>query len=827
LNSHRRAMKFDEPYGASRDDIVATVDELNDADRYAEALALIDRSLQQRPRDIRLLVARGTTLYEWGRISEARETFMRAQALDARSADLSLKLGWCCAATGMRRESVQWMTSAVATDPDSVEARFGLATVLFDVGQRDESQKQLEFVLSRRPRHYKGLIQLGEHKLASKDFVAAEALFRNAIAAEPRNPIGWLTLTSVLYVQGRSDEAAEAVEMAQRLEAETGTDIENFVNLAIVKSDAGRFDEAQQIFEANLAEKPSPSAHIAYAFVLLRLGLLREGWDHYEFRLMQPNRLADRPGYGKPPWTGQDLQGRTILLRREQGFGDAIQFVRYAPMLKALGPTVWLQVGATMQGLATGFDGVDRVFADGDPLPDFDYYVHLPSLPRLFATRLETIPSQVPYLRASDEHLANWKQRLGGISAFKVGLVWAGHPSHLRDWERSIALKRLKPLAEVEDVRLFSLQKGGASAELASMSEFPIEDLSTHLNDFSDTAGAIQQMDLVISVDTAVAHLAGAMAKPVWLLLPKVCDFRWLESRTDSPWYPTMRLFRQEHRGDWGSVVRDVEAALKQCVADRPGPAIVSDARGAMAFATGERGPSSGPDPDARYSAIAETRVGVVHYLPNDLPIADSIRWYGEHLQPMIDDIVRLIPVGATILEASAGVGIHALALAAAAAANGHLILYEERPLHRRLLHQNIAANYPLNVTIMRRALRSSSAGGAVETVDQLALERLDVLKINSPASAIDLIRGAADTVWRLRPLLVLSGVDEADLASVKRSTSDFGYRAFRGDVPWFNPQNFNRRRENVFGNRSETVILAVPEERDGFVPPKGYCDIP
>jgi hypothetical protein len=178
------------------------------------------------------------------------------------------------------------------------------------------------------------------------------------------------------------------------------------------------------------------------------------------------------------------------------------------------------------------------------------------------------------------------------------------------------------------------------------MSEFPIEDLSTDLKRFQRHSAAIQQMDLVISVDTAVAHLAGAMAKPFGCYYRRYATFGGWNRAMDSPWYPTMRLFRQERRGDWDSVVRDVEAALKQRVAGPTGPAIVSDARGAMAVATGERGPSPGPQPDARYSAVAETRVGVIHYLPNDLPIADSIRWYGEYLQPMIDDIVRLMPVG-------------------------------------------------------------------------------------------------------------------------------------------------------------------------------------
>ena len=829
MHSHRRAMKFDEPCGAGPGGIVATVGELNDASRYAEALALIDRSLEQSPRDAALLLARGTTLYEWGRIIEARETYMRAQALGARTADLSLKIGWCCAATGMHRESVQWMASAVATDPDSVEARFGLATVLSNVGQTQESQRQLEFVLAREPRHYQALIQLGEQKLASKDFAGAENLFRNAIAAEPRNPVGWLTLTTVLDRQGRSDEAAEAVENAQRLEVETGVDIENFISLAVVKSDGGRFDEALKIFEANLSEKPSPSAHIAYAFVLLRLGLLREGWDHYEFRLMQPNRLADRPRYGKPPWTGQDPQGQTIVLRREQGFGDAIQFVRYAPMLKALGATVWLQIGAGMSDLAKGFAGVDRVFADGDALPDFDYYIHLPSLPRLFGTDVQTIPSHVPYLRPSDEHLAKWKVRLGEVSALKVGLVWAGHPNHLRDWERSIALKMLKPLAEVEGVRLLSLQKGDASADLVSSSEFPIEDLSRDLGDFSDTAAAIQQMDLVISVDTAVAHLAGAMAKPVWLLLPKVCDFRWLESRTDSPWYPTMRLFRQERRGEWKDVVLRASKALKSLV-EGGGEPMQAPGRSPMGRAgMAEPRPTPCPRPAAAapYSALTDTRFGLLQYWPQEDLVGDSLRWQGECLQSILDALMSLIRTGATILETDAGVGFHALALANAVGPGGHVIAYEDRPLHRRLLAQNVAANQVRNITIMRRRIADALEYlDAVETVDQLGLERLDILKINRADHATQVVAGASDTIWRLRPLLIVAGLRGDGIQSAVGIARDFGYRSFFRDVPWFNPQNFNRRSEDVFGDRTDTVLLGVPEEREGFASPQGYRDI-
>src|SRR5437763_1280077 len=542
--------------------VVAAAYERTARNQHADALALVNRALQQNPRDATLIVARGTVLYEWGRVREARETLMRA--LSATDPDLPLKLGWCCAAMGLHSEALTWMAKAADRELDSTRAQFGLATTLLNAGRPDDAQKHLEKIVSRDPAHYQSLIQLGECKLGRNDLEAAERCFRSAIAAQPGNPIGWLNLSAVLDRRKLTGDAVDAVETAQRLEREAGIDIENFVNLALIRSDADRSDEARTILASNLPTRPSPYTHLAYGLLLLRPGVLREGREPYEFRLMGENRLADRPRYRKPAWNGQDLSGRTVVLRREQGFGDAIQFIRYAPLLKKLGATVWLQIWPAMRELAAGFAGVDRVFDDTETLPDFDYFIHLLSLPRLFGTDLGSVPAHVPYVRIDQDRLARWKRRMAVEPQLKVGLVWAGHASHLRDWERSIALRALMPLASAGGVRFFSLQKGSAAKEIASLPAFPIEDLSAELENFSDTAAVIQELDLVISVDTAVAHLAGALARPVSMLLPKPCDFRWLDQRLDSPWYPTMRLFRQTRRGDWDDVIRRTAAGLTE-----------------------------------------------------------------------------------------------------------------------------------------------------------------------------------------------------------------------------------------------------------------------
>jgi hypothetical protein len=413
-----------------------------------------------------------------------------------------------------------------------------------------------------------------------------------------------------------------------------------------------------------------------------------------------------------------------------------------------------------------------------------------------------------------DRHLAKWKARLADASRLKIGLVWAGHPSHVRDRERSISLKSLKSLFRIDGVRLFSLQKGPASAEIEAFTEC-IQDLSTELVDFSDTAAAIQQLDLVISVDTAVAHLAGALARPVWLLLPGGCDFRWMEGRSDSPWYPTMRLFRQACRGDWTAVVRDLDAALRERGAGPCLPSVfeqpdsngtTSNSRRLAAVLENDRQPCS---------AVAETCAGIIHYLREDHVIAESIRCYGEYLQPALDEILRLLPRGAAIVEVAANCGIHALAMAAAIGSTGHVLVYEGRTLHRRLLHQNIVANKASNITFMRRSVKCSSIDSGSETIDQLALERLELLKINAPALYSGVIEGAADTIWRLRPLLALTGVDPRDLAVPVQSMRDFGYRCWRMDRSHFNPNNFYGCKEDVHRGQIATTLFGIAEEKE------------
>jgi hypothetical protein len=273
----------------------------------------------------------------------------------------------------------------------------------------------------------------------------------------------------------------------------------------------------------------------------------------------------------QPLWGGGPLEGRTILLHAEQGFGDTIQFVRYAALVIQRGGDVIVGCPASLVALLASCRGINRLAEQADKLPSFDVHAPLPSLPGIFHTSLETIPADVPYLFADQDLVEQRRQELRGITGFKIGIAWQGNPKNPNDRNRSISLRCFEPLARCSGVRLLSLQKEAGVDQLQDVAErFPVTELGSRLGDFMDTAAVMRNLDLVITCDTAIAHLAGALGVPVWVALPFVPDWRWLLDRSDSPWYPTMRLFRQESRGDWQGVFQRIEGAVRQRVAGHP-----------------------------------------------------------------------------------------------------------------------------------------------------------------------------------------------------------------------------------------------------------------
>jgi hypothetical protein len=378
----------------------------------------------------------------------------------------------------------------------------------------------------------------------------------------------YYNMGTAYYEMRRYEQAAKALSQAVALQP---NDVKSLTNLGNALTCLGKLPEAIAAYSAAVTADPlAPDPHWNLALTCLLAGDFELGWVEHEWRFACDS-LNHSQLFSQPQWRGEPLEGKTILLHLEQGFGDSIQFARYAPLVVAAGGEVILQTQSELVRLFKSIPGVSQVIALGEPLPRFQLHCPLMSLPLAFKTLVDTVPSNVPYLwppsgacRSLPERPPDAARRL------RVGLVWAGRPTHKNDRQRSLKLAQLLPLADLPGIEFFSLQKGTESCQLLPLAEqWKILDSTHELNDFADTAALISQLDLVISVDTALAHLTGALGKPVWVLLPFAPDWRWMLGRADSPWYPTMRLFRQPALDDWASAIEELRQALRAKIDNR------------------------------------------------------------------------------------------------------------------------------------------------------------------------------------------------------------------------------------------------------------------
>jgi Tfp pilus assembly protein PilF len=440
-------------------------------------------------------------------------------------------------------------------------------------GRLDEAEQACRRAVELDPRSAEARWKLGAVQRERGHPEAAETTLRAALAIAPNNLEALLNLGTTLCALDRPAEALEFV--ARAAEIAPGAAIVH-ANAGFTLAQCGREQQAVAAYARAVELRPDyAEARWNMAQLLLGLGRYAEGWPLFEARWQLAKYARQRPAVASPQWAGEELRGKRLFVHSEQGFGDTMQFLRYVELAAERGAEVVLHVRPELRNIAATVHGIARLGVLGEPVPECDYACPVMSLARVFGTSLETIPRNIPYLAASDAAVAAWQRRLDRDAALNVGLVWAsGISSSLGKGfvesavARSLPLAALAGLGSVRGARFYSLQKGPPAAEaLAPPAGLRLRDWSAELRDFVDTAALVRALDLVVTVDTSIAHLAGALAKPVWVLVNVPSSWRWLRDREDSPWYPTMRLFRQAAPGDWGAPVSAVGAALAELAA--------------------------------------------------------------------------------------------------------------------------------------------------------------------------------------------------------------------------------------------------------------------
>jgi tetratricopeptide (TPR) repeat protein len=528
--------------------------------RLAEAEGAFRAAVALAPGDAELHRKLAGTLEEQGARDEALACCRRAVELQPDHAESQNSLGVLLERQDKLDEAVACLRQAVKLKPDFADAHSNLGAALDRLGKHQEAVASLQRALELRPDSLGALINLGSALEGLGRYEDASAVLHRAVAHNPHSVEARVNLGLVLAWLGRLDEAHSVIERAVALAPRSA---DAHVNLGLVLERQGRVDEATNCYRRAMELDPNcGEAHLNYAMVLLRGGQFAQGWREYEWRL-RCDRSRERPRAG-PRWSGEPIAGRTILLGDEQGLGDSMQFVRYAEALKQRGARVIVECRPQLASLFESCPGVDAVVATGTPLPEYDVHALLASVPGVWGTALESIPANVPYLFPAAALVEKWKQELGAVEAFKVGIAWQGNPHNKTDSYRSIPLESFARLAGTAGVRLYSVQMGAGREQLARLTTAPISDLGDRLGDFHNTAAILCNLDLVITCDSAPAHLAGALGLPVWVALAHLADWRWMLERTDSPWYPTMRLYRQSRRGDWHEVFERIATDLAE-----------------------------------------------------------------------------------------------------------------------------------------------------------------------------------------------------------------------------------------------------------------------
>ncbi|HLJ97642.1 MAG TPA: tetratricopeptide repeat protein [Gemmataceae bacterium] len=534
------------------------------AGQHQRALDSIQQALAIRPHDATFHSNRGLVLDALGRLEEAAACYREALRLRPNDPVVHNNLGKVLARQGRLNDAVACFREALRLRPNYPEAHRNLNMALQKQeppsGDLARYHEAIRLLPGAPEAHYNLALALQRQDRLDE----AVASYRQAIRLCPDYHRAHHNLGHVLQRQDRLDEAVACFREAVRCGPDSA---ESHYNLGNAYHCQGHLDEAMACYREAIRLRPDyPEAHHNLGQCWLLLGQFERGWAEYEWHGRCPG-IPTRT-FRQPLWDGTPLGGRTILLYADQGLGDNLQFARYAPLVQQRGGTVIMECLPALAPLLATCPGIDRLVPRGSPLPEFAVQAPMLSLPGILRTTVNTIPAAVPYLHPDPQRRRRWQQVLQETPTFNVGIAWQGRPTHGQDRQRSVALEQFGALAEGTGVRLVRLQRGPGSEQLARLDgrwavfdppDWPEDPAEAWL----ESAALVSALDLVVTVDTSVAHLAGALATPVWVALPFLPDWRWLLQRDDSPWYPSMRLFRQEHRGDWSGVFARIREALR------------------------------------------------------------------------------------------------------------------------------------------------------------------------------------------------------------------------------------------------------------------------
>ena len=532
-----------------------------------QALSLILEAVAQRPEEALFLKGLGDVFRNTGHQDRARECYARAVTLNRSFVDPLVALGELSSSKGNLKDAVDWFRRAINVDSTCARAYLGLGCAFRELNNLEGAERCLKIAAELKPTSVEAIAALGEVAMKRRHFWDAESLFRKSLNLRPLSSLVMNNLGSALKEQGRVAESIPLyLEAAERAPNEPSIAF----NLGCAHGVLGETGEAIRWYDRATDLKPDyAEAHANKSLLLLASADFVNGWEEYEwrFKIKDERQKIDRRTFPAPLWDGSPFPGRTLLVRSEQGAGDMIQFSRYLPLAKALGGCVILETGKRLRRLLQQVEGADQLVTISETLhTNFDIWIPLLSLPKYFTRSITEIPSSRSYLRAEPELLASTAELIDRGS-FTVGLCWQGNREYVGDGDRSMPFNDFAALFAVPGVRFYSLQKGFGSEQLdESQYAASVEDIAARLDTgadrFVDSAAAIMHLDLVISVDTAIAHLAGALGRPVWLLLSPNAEWRWFRDTEESPWYPTMRLFRRRSSETWSALLERVSHRL-------------------------------------------------------------------------------------------------------------------------------------------------------------------------------------------------------------------------------------------------------------------------